>query len=55
MGLWTRKPIESAHEGSGPRLRRSLGPPIRFFVWIAPGLLIHAAMHLWRGHGRAPA
>jgi APA family basic amino acid/polyamine antiporter len=26
MGLWTRKPIESAHEGDGPKLRRSLGP-----------------------------
>ncbi|MDP3736527.1 MAG: amino acid permease [Hyphomonadaceae bacterium] len=26
MGIWTRKPIESAHEGSGPKLRRSLGP-----------------------------
>ena len=26
MGLWTRKAIESAHEGDGPKLRRSLGP-----------------------------
>ncbi len=26
MGLWTRKAIESAHEGDGPKLRRTLGP-----------------------------
>jgi APA family basic amino acid/polyamine antiporter len=26
MGLWTRKPIDTAHEGDGPKLRRSLGP-----------------------------
>lgn len=26
MGLWTRKPIETAHEGDGPKLRRTLGP-----------------------------
>ena len=26
MGLWTRKPIETAHEGDGPKLRRALGP-----------------------------
>jgi APA family basic amino acid/polyamine antiporter len=26
MGIWTRKAIENAHEGDGPKLRRSLGP-----------------------------
>jgi len=26
MGLWTRKPIETAHEGDGPKLHRALGP-----------------------------
>ncbi|HEY7799848.1 MAG TPA: hypothetical protein VIA80_13850 [Hyphomonadaceae bacterium] len=53
MGLWTRKPIESAHEGNGPKLRRSLGP--LHLVALGVGAGIYAGMHVWRGRKRVAA
>ena len=57
MGLWTRKLIESAHEGDGPKLRRSLGPLnlVALGVGAIVGAGIYAEMHVWRGRKRVAA
>jgi hypothetical protein len=53
MGLWTRKPIESALEGDGPKLRRSLAP--LNLVALCVGAIVGAGMHVWRGRKRVAA
>jgi APA family basic amino acid/polyamine antiporter len=51
MGLWTRKPIETAHEGDGPKLRRTLGP-IQL-VALGVGAIVGAGNYTLIGVGAA--